>query len=121
LAAKVTEVRSQCLEVDVASQGAQRRGALNLKEALELHFEAPLAVETTPPFALSRWNLGRLRPLPFATIKRRLEAAGFGGWAAGAVTSSSFEAEEMWYGYAIVLKYRKFLSARFAASSAKHI
>lgn len=35
---------SQCLEVDVASQGESEEEALaNLKEALELHFEAPQA------------------------------------------------------------------------------
>ena len=35
---------SQCLEVDVASQGATEEEALaNLKEALELHFEPPQA------------------------------------------------------------------------------
>jgi predicted RNase H-like HicB family nuclease len=33
---------SQCLEVDVASQGATEEEALaNLREALELHFESP--------------------------------------------------------------------------------
>ncbi len=35
---------SQCLEVDVASQGESEEEALvNLKEALELHFEYPPA------------------------------------------------------------------------------
>ena len=35
---------SQCLEVDVASQGETEEEALdNLKEALELHFEEPRA------------------------------------------------------------------------------
>jgi predicted RNase H-like HicB family nuclease len=35
---------SQCLEVDVASQGETEEEALaNLKEALELHFESPRA------------------------------------------------------------------------------
>jgi predicted RNase H-like HicB family nuclease len=35
---------SQCLEVDVASQGESEDEALaSLKEALELHFEAPQA------------------------------------------------------------------------------
>ena len=35
---------SQCLEIDVASQGATEEEALeNLKEALELHFEPPRA------------------------------------------------------------------------------
>lgn len=35
---------AQCLEVDVASQGENEQEALdNLKEALELHFEAPTA------------------------------------------------------------------------------
>jgi predicted RNase H-like HicB family nuclease len=35
---------SQCLEVDVASQGATEEEALaNLREALELYFEAPHA------------------------------------------------------------------------------
>jgi predicted RNase H-like HicB family nuclease len=39
---------SQCLEVDVASQGETEEEALaNLKEALELHFEPPQA--TRPP------------------------------------------------------------------------
>lgn len=33
---------SQCLEVDVASQGRTQEEALaNLREALELHFESP--------------------------------------------------------------------------------
>lgn len=35
---------SQCLELDIASQGATEEEALaNLKESLELHFEAPQA------------------------------------------------------------------------------
>jgi predicted RNase H-like HicB family nuclease len=35
---------SQCLEVDVASQGKTEKEALaNLREALELYFEAPRA------------------------------------------------------------------------------
>lgn len=35
---------SQCLEIDIASQGETEEKALeNLKEALELHFEAPRA------------------------------------------------------------------------------
>jgi predicted RNase H-like HicB family nuclease len=39
---------SQCLQVDVASQGESEEEALaNLKEALELHFESPQA--TRPP------------------------------------------------------------------------
>jgi predicted RNase H-like HicB family nuclease len=39
---------SQCLKVDVASQGTTEEEALaNLKEALELHFEVPHA--TRPP------------------------------------------------------------------------
>lgn len=39
---------SQCLDVDVASQGETEEEALaNLKEALELHFEEPCA--TRPP------------------------------------------------------------------------
>ena len=39
---------SQCLEVDVASQGESEEEALdNLKEALELYFEPPRA--TRPP------------------------------------------------------------------------
>lgn len=39
---------SQCLEVDVASQGETETEALeNLKEALELHYEPPQA--TRPP------------------------------------------------------------------------
>jgi predicted RNase H-like HicB family nuclease len=39
---------SQCLEIDVASQGETEEEALaNLKEALELHFEEPQS--TRPP------------------------------------------------------------------------
>ena len=39
---------SQCLKVDIASQGATEEEALeNLKEALALHFELPQA--TRPP------------------------------------------------------------------------
>jgi predicted RNase H-like HicB family nuclease len=35
---------SQCLEIDIASQGETEDEALaNLKEALELHFDAPQA------------------------------------------------------------------------------
>ena len=35
---------AQCLEVDIASQGESEEEALaNLKEALELHFEPPVA------------------------------------------------------------------------------
>ncbi len=43
---------SQCLEVDVASQGETEEEALNnLKEALELYFEPPNA--TRPPMRKS--------------------------------------------------------------------
>lgn len=39
---------SQCLELDIASQGETEEEALaNLKEAVELHFEEPRA--TRPP------------------------------------------------------------------------
>ena len=39
---------SQCLEIDIASQGATEDEALeNLREAIELHFEPPQA--TRPP------------------------------------------------------------------------
>ena len=39
-------VIAQCLDVDVASQGHSEDEALaNLKEALELHFEAPSATD----------------------------------------------------------------------------
>ena len=39
---------SQCLEMDIASQGSTEEEALdNLREALELHFEPPVA--TRPP------------------------------------------------------------------------
>ena len=39
---------SQCLDIDVASQGETEEAALtNLTEALELYFEKPLA--TRPP------------------------------------------------------------------------
>ncbi|WP_017808343.1 type II toxin-antitoxin system HicB family antitoxin [Leptospira alstonii] len=35
---------AQCLEVDIASQGETQEEALaNLREALELHFETPIA------------------------------------------------------------------------------
>ena len=42
------EYVSQCLDIDIASQGATEVEALeNLREALELHFEPPQA--TRPP------------------------------------------------------------------------
>ena len=38
---------SQCLEIDIASQGETEEEALaNLKEALELHFESPVATRS---------------------------------------------------------------------------
>jgi predicted RNase H-like HicB family nuclease len=40
---------SQCLELDVASQGESEDEALaNLKEAIELHFEPPQATASGP-------------------------------------------------------------------------
>jgi hypothetical protein len=53
---------SQCLEVDVASQGESEEQALaNLKEALELHFEPPTA--TCPAKArMIEVEVGRLDP-----------------------------------------------------------
>ena len=37
---------AQCLEIDIASQGESEAEALgNLKEALELHFESPVATQ----------------------------------------------------------------------------
>ncbi len=39
---------SQCLELDVASQGESEAEALsNLKEAMELHYEPPQATRST--------------------------------------------------------------------------
>jgi predicted RNase H-like HicB family nuclease len=59
---------SQCLELDVASQGRSEEEALeNLKEALELHFEPPQAT-VRRLFESSRSRLGRLRPQPFREI-----------------------------------------------------
>ncbi len=41
---------AQCLEVDVASQGESPEAALdNLREALELHFEEPVATALRGP------------------------------------------------------------------------
>jgi predicted RNase H-like HicB family nuclease len=41
---------AQCLQVDVASQGKSETEALdNLREALELHFEPPMATVTPRP------------------------------------------------------------------------
>ena len=48
---------AQCLEVDVASQGESEEAALrNLREALELHFEPPVAtiVQDWPPVSSNR-------------------------------------------------------------------
>ena len=57
---------SQCLDVDVASQGKSEEEALeNLKEALELYFEPPNATRPRR-FAPSRSRLGWLRPFHFA-------------------------------------------------------
>lgn len=49
---------AQCLEVDVASQGASEPEAIaNLKEALELYFEPPTAT-TTPRIVPVEIELG---------------------------------------------------------------
>ena len=41
---------AQCLQLDIASQGESEEAALlNLKEALELHFEPPIATEPPAP------------------------------------------------------------------------
>jgi hypothetical protein len=41
---------SQCLEVDIASQGSTEEEALeNLRETLELHFEPPVATRPLGP------------------------------------------------------------------------
>lgn len=41
---------AQCLQVDVASQGKSETEALdNLREALQLHFEPPMATVTPRP------------------------------------------------------------------------
>jgi predicted RNase H-like HicB family nuclease/predicted RNA binding protein YcfA (HicA-like mRNA interferase family) len=70
---------SQCLEVDIASQGESEEEALaNLREALalELHFEHP---EATRPSQVRtvEVEVGEFKPQPFREIKPRLEAAGF--------------------------------------------
>jgi predicted RNase H-like HicB family nuclease len=44
---------SQCLDVDIASQDNTEEEALaNLREALELHFEPPVATVATHPAAV---------------------------------------------------------------------
>jgi predicted RNase H-like HicB family nuclease len=49
---------AQCIEIDVASQGRTEAEAMrNLREAIALHFEAPVAT-TTP----------KLRPLEVETV-----------------------------------------------------
>jgi len=56
---------SQCLEVNVASQGETQEGALaNLKEALELHFEPPQAMLPAEARTIEV-ELVRVRSLPF--------------------------------------------------------
>ena len=81
---------SQCLEVDIASQGETEEEALaNLKEALGLHFEPSQATRPPQRSAPSRLRLGRLSPQPFREIKRLLEAAGFVEASQKAATSSS--------------------------------
>ena len=48
---------AQCLEVDVASQGESTEAALwNLREALDLHFEPPVATiaQDCPPVSSRR-------------------------------------------------------------------
>ncbi len=51
---------AQCLDVDVASQGRTEEEALeNLREALELHFEPPVA--TRPPAVRQDQTPSRIR------------------------------------------------------------
>src|ERR1035438_8890260 len=53
---------SQCLEVDIASQGESEEKALaNLKEALELHFEPP---HSTRVPEVRKVEVGLHRPCP---------------------------------------------------------
>jgi predicted RNase H-like HicB family nuclease len=50
---------SQCLEIDIASQGATEEEALeNLREALELHFEPPQATRRLKQ-PVEKWALRR--------------------------------------------------------------
>ena len=60
---------SQCLEVDIASQGETEEADLaNLQEALELHFEPPQA--TRPPrLCVIEVDVGPLKPQPFREVK----------------------------------------------------
>ena len=52
---------SQCLEVDVAGEGESEEGAqVNLKEALELHFEPPQATRSSKVRAIEV-EVGRLK------------------------------------------------------------
>lgn len=68
---------AQCLEVDVASQGDSEDEAMaNLREAIELYFEPPMALRKCQLFIHWRSALP-LDPLPYREVKRRLEAAGF--------------------------------------------
>lgn len=64
---------AQCLDIDLASQGASEEEALaNLREALELHFSPP-SQRRCRVYARSRSR--SVPPKPLA--KRKLEAAGF--------------------------------------------
>jgi predicted RNase H-like HicB family nuclease len=51
---------AQCLDVDVASQGRTEEEAVaNLREALELHFEEPVAEWTPNPHKVEVYHLSK--------------------------------------------------------------
>lgn len=59
---------SQCLEVDVTSQGETEEEALANLKALELHFEPPRATRL-PKVRTIGLRLGQLKPQPFRDVK----------------------------------------------------
>jgi hypothetical protein len=72
---------SQCLDMDVANQGGTDEEALaNLREALELHFERPVAkrphavrrIEVEVGAGLNRWRFVRSSAAPTPQVLKRL-------------------------------------------------
>jgi predicted RNase H-like HicB family nuclease len=64
---------SQCLDVDIASQGSTEEEALaNLREALKLHFEPPVATQYPAVRRIELDRESRLRLFDQATERQTL-------------------------------------------------
>src|ERR1039458_1720219 len=111
---------SQCLELDVASQGETEEEALsNLKEALELHFEPPQATRPPEVRMIEAEVGGGLSPCLSARSSGGLRQPASPKPVRKAATSSSRDARGRWSIPPSCQRNARFRSARYAVFSAK--